>query len=373
MKFIEKIFSVRNSKEHKIINLFGIKLKIYSFKLKCANLENELNILKKELANKQSLQEKRHMYLCRNLDHTNRVLNKIIDKTQDTELKKSQIKFIFKNRHYNVYDLNIDNPKTFNEKIQWLSLNYYANSEEIHQIVDKYQFKNYIKEKLGDNYTIPLLGKWDNPDEIDYNSLPEKFVLKSNWGGDGTQVKIIQNKNNLNIADLNKELKNWLSFENNTYYYAFNGVSKDIKPCIIAEEYMPIREGQALEYKMFCLNGTMKFCLVEIDYFGKEPKRAYYDKLFNEIPFSIGKIPKSRLEFKPETYDRMVELAENLSKEFPFVRVDFYDINGRIYIGEMTFTSGGGFSKYNPVEWDYKLGEILDITKLMKEKQLKQF
>ena len=135
---------------------------------------------------------------------------------------------------------------------------------------------------------------------------------------------------------------------------------------------MPIREGKALEYKFFCFHGEVKFCLVECDYFGKKPKRAFYGKNFEEMPFSIGNLPKTTLNEKPASYDKMVALAEQLAKPFPFVRVDFYDLNGKIYVGEFTFTSGGGFSKYNPKEWDYKFGEWLDLNKLEPEYLIKE-
>ena len=152
-------------------------------------------------------------------------------------------------------------------------------------------------------------------------------------------------------------MQNW----NSIYWWCFSRGYKDIKPRILIEEYMPIREGKALEYKMFCFHGEVKFCLIECNYFGKSPKRAFYDKDFNEMPFKIGKMPKVRLKNKPENYDLMVKIAEKLSESFPFVRVDFYDIKGKVYAGEMTFTSGGGFSKIYPVEWDFKMGEWLNI------------
>lgn len=383
IKFIEKIFSIKNENWHKTITLFGLEFSFFSNKLannllikslnKCEieikQLKQEIEDLKKADSRSDYIHNKRFEQWLRTyrwLEFHNKVINKLIDFNNDEELKKAQIEYTSGHIHKNGYDMNIDNPKTLNEKVQWMSLNYYNNSEEIHRIVDKHSFKKYIAEKLGDGYTIPLLACWDNVDDINFEELPQQFVLKSNWGGDGRQVKIIQDKNNIDIEELKHQMKKWLSFDGNPYFYAFNGPSKGLKPCIIAEEYMPIRENEALEYKMFCFNGKLGFCLVEVDYFGGNPHRAYYDKDFNELDYKIGGIPVKHLDHKPETYDKMVEIAEFLAKDFPFVRVDFYDVAGRIYVGEMTFTSGGGFSNFEPVEIDYKLGEMLDITELQK-------
>ena len=121
------------------------------------------------------------------------------------------------------------------------------------------------------------------------------------------------------------------------------------------------------EYKVFCTNGKVLFTLIELDYFGKSPKRAYYDRNGNEVPWQFGDIPKVSLEKMPEEYHEMVRLAEKLSSPFPYLRVDFYDINGKLYIGELTFYSGGGFSNLKPRKWDALLGEKLDISQAMKE------
>ena len=371
MKILKKIFSVKNDGIYKIITILGIKIKRKSLFLM---LKKEIENLKKENKKQQYILDKRYeqFLLVLNLVKNGyRVLNKLIDKIDDNELKKYQIDTVFSILHGNCYSLDLNNPKSFNEKIQWLSLNYYANNDEIHKIVDKYEFKDYIKEKLGDGYTIPLLGKWDKPCDIDYDSLPEKFVLKSNWGGDGNQVKIIKNKVELNIDELNKELSKWISFEGNPYYYAFNGPSKGSKPCIIAEEFVEEIEQGNHEFKIFCFNGEPElFYTANYDPNNHANKFfAYYDLDFNRLPFINGTwIDNSSNVQKPAQWNQMLEISKILSKDFPFVRVDFYLTQENLYLGELTFTPGGGLNKYTPVDWDYKMGEMLDISYLMEKK-----
>ena len=269
--------------------------------------------------------------------------------------------------HKNPYNLNFNNPKSFNEKIQWMSLNYYADNDEIHRIVDKYQFKEYIEEKLGTGYTVPLLGKWNTPNEINYDILPNQFVLKSNWGGDGKQVKIIKNKDKLNITELNKELSKWISFEGNMYYYAFNGPCKKAKPCIIAEEYVEGLGTEFYDYKVFCFNGKAEFVYVTTNWTLSEHMMTYYDTNWNKLDLRYSGYEHLDMP-KPKNLDKMLELATKLSKNFPFVRVDFFDLEDKVVLSEMTFTPGGGFGKYDPIEWDYKLGDMLDISHLIEEK-----
>lgn len=389
MSFPKNIFSVKKQDNHKIFTILGIKVKIRSAKSSNNNLKEQNEQLQGQLLQLQheqqqlSEQQKKLIELVNTLSEkvanqnkTNSILNreknilnwkvnKIVDDLKLEDLKEItlQQKFFYNGGEY---AFDIEHPKTFNEKIQWLRKYYLLDNETTDMISDKFLFKNYIKEMLGDGYTIPLLGKWDNAEDIDFDVLPDKFVLKSNCGGDGNQVYIVKDKTQINKSKIIRMLREWIMPWGIPYYYAYTPIFKNIKPCIIAEEYMPIRENEALEYKMFCFNGKLGFCLVEVDYFGGNPHRAYYDKDFNELDYKIGGIPVKHLDHKPETYDKMVEIAEFLAKDFPFVRVDFYDVAGRIYVGEMTFTSGGGFSNFEPVEIDYKLGEMLDITKLQK-------
>lgn len=369
MKILEKIFSIRNNDIYKIITILGIKIKRKNSLL---ILKKEIENLKKENKKQQHILDKRFeqfLYLLEWNKHTNKILNKLIELSEDSDLKENQIKFIFKNIHKNNYDLNLSNPKTFNEKIQWLSLHYYANNNEIHNIVDKYQFKNYIKEKLGDGFTIPLLGKWDKPCDIDYDSLPERFVLKSNWGGDDYQVKIIRDRTNIDIQALNKELERWISFDGNAYYYAFNGSCKNIKPCIFAEEFVDTNNNWMLDdYKFFCFNGKFQLGYVDVRIEGEIGKIYYFDKNWNLLPIIYPGHEGDAKYFppKPANLDEIIKIAETLAKDFPFARVDFFITKNKLYVGEITFTPSGGLGTYKPVDYDYKMGEMLDISYLMK-------
>ena len=180
-------------------------------------------------------------------------------------------------------------------------------------------------------------------------------------------MRVVENTNKLDIDYLKYDLNNLMQKWHSLYFRFLSIGYKDIEPKLIIEEYLPICEGNAIEYKMFCFHGDMKFCLIEFDYFGKRPKRAVYDAEFNEMPFSIGNIKRTTIKQKPANYDKMIELAEKLSSSFPHVRVDFYDINGKIYVGEMSFSSASGFGIFQPVDWDYKIGEWLDLDRLPKE------
>lgn len=385
MKFVEKIFSVKNVNCHKTITLFGLEFSFFSNKLannllikslnKCEieikQLKQEIEDLKKADSRSDYIHNKRFeqwLLTYRWLEFHNKVINKLIDLNNDEELKKAQIKYLFKNIHKGDYLLDIDNPKTFNEKLQWMSLNYFDKNDEIHRIVDKVQFKDYIKEKLGDGYTIPLLGKWEQPSDIDWESLPEKFVLKSNWGGDDNQVKIIRNKTKIKISSLEKELEQWLTFDGNAYYYAFNGTLKDIKPCIFAEEFIDTNNNWMLDdYKFFCFNGKFKLGYVDVRIEGETGKIYHFDKDWNLLPIikpghegDIKYFPQ-----KPAQLDEIVKIAEFLAKDFPFARVDFFITPNKLYVGEITFTPSGGLGIFNPLDWDYKLGEMLDISELM--------
>lgn len=276
----------------------------------------------------------------------------------DDKITLAEKKRMLQSRFFNElgYVPNINNPKTLNEKVQWLKL--YYNNPLITIGCDKYKVKEYIAKTIGEEYVVKLLAAYDDADEIDFDKLPEKFALKVN---DNTGFNIIvKDKKELNIPITRCRLNNWVQPWKNCYYASFYLRYKNVQPKIIAEEYLDI-PNNSKEYKIFCFNGKADFALIELDYFGKNPKRAFYDRNFNETEFKIGKMPKVSLAEKPKNFDKMIELADKLSKPFPFVRVDFYDIDGKVYFGELTFYSGGGFSHISPIEWDKKLGDKIKL------------
>ena len=264
---------------------------------------------------------------------------------------------------------NIDNPKTFNEKILWLREHYLADNPLIDRIADKYLFKDYITQKIGSEYVIPLLGQWSCVQDIDFDKLPDSFVLKSTWGSDDNHVLLVEDKNTLNLDEIKDKLMAWLTPWGNPYYYHFTPGFKTIEPRIIAEEFIKSNNNYMLDdYKFFCFNG--KFQLGYVNIRMKPKGRIYYfDKQWQLLPIVQNGLVCDAKYFpeKPACFEKLVELAEILAADFPFARIDFYIPENKIYVGEITFTPGGGFNKYTPEEWNYKMGEMLDISYLKEE------
>lgn len=254
------------------------------------------------------------------------------------------------------YYLDIDNPKTFNQKIQWLKLNY-INSD-MPRCVDKDEFKNYIEEKLGKGYTVPGYGAYENENDIDFDNLPNKFVLKSNVQSDSRHILIVHDKSKLDIDKTKTVIATWLLKKNNlcsSYCSAY----WDVTPKIVVETFLETKQGSINDYKFYCYNGKCQHFLVCKDR-GSNTKYINYDMNFECIKPS----PKSYYK-KGKCYDinsitKMIEIAEKLATPFPFVRVDFYDVDGKIYVGELTFYPGGGYNSYYR-EWDEKFGEYLKL------------
>lgn len=252
------------------------------------------------------------------------------------------------------YSLNLDNPQTFNEKLQWLKLNYH--NPLMTKCADKVAVRDYIKEKIGEEYLIPCLGIWDNPDDIDFNKLPNQFVLKVNWGS-GQNV-IVKDKSKLNIKEVREKLHNWMKPQNNHYFHAFEWSYKDIQPKIIAEKYIEQMDGKLLDYKFFCFNGEPKYCQIDADRFTKHT-RCFYDMQFQKQDFKLIYATYDGKILLPQKFSEMQKAAKILSKGFPYVRVDFFIIGNTIYVGEITFYPEAGYGKFDPLEWDKKLGDLL--------------
>lgn len=258
--------------------------------------------------------------------------------------------------------INFNNPKTFNEKIQWLKLNY--RNEEYTKLVDKYRVKQYITKLIGEEYVIPTLGVWNNVDDIDFKSLPEKFVLKCN--NDSGGIVICKNKKDFDEAKAKSFLKERL--KNNGYWYGREWPYKNVKPCIIAEKYMEDSISKDIkDYKFFCFNGSMEFFDIDIDRF-IEHRANYYDRNGNFLPFGKTYCPPDytkKIEM-PKNLDKMIELAETISHNTVLSRIDFHEIDGQVYFGEITFYPGSGFSPFTDEKWDYKLGDMIDLPNIKK-------
>ena len=249
--------------------------------------------------------------------------------------------------------LDLDNPKTFNEKIQWLKL--YDNSPLKTKLADKYRVREWIKEQIGEEYLIPLLGVWNSFDEIDFDKLPEKFVLKANHGSHWNII--VKDKTKFNKIKAKKKFDKWMHRD-----YAFKaGLElqyRGIEPKIIAEKYMADSKGELNDYKIICFNGEPKFVWVDCGRYSEHTKNIY-DLNWNLQPFMMTyPVSKNKIP-KPQNLDKMIELAKKLCKDFAFVRVDFYNVDGKIYFGEMTYTSMSGTDKFKPEKYDLEMGNML--------------
>lgn len=271
---------------------------------------------------------------------------------------KAYLKLMFK-AHMGTR-LDLDNPKTFNEKLQWLKL--YDRKPEYTKMVDKYEAKEYVKEKLGGDsskYIIPTLGVWEQFDDIDFSELPEQFVLKTTH--DSGTVIICKNKSEFDIDSAKKQIEKSLS--NNFYTYGREWPYKNVHPRIIAEKYMELSSPQCAEYKLFCYNGKVNWVMVCLGTAHSNDTRTNdgFDREFNHLPVKfIAPNAKFKIE-KPKEWDLLIEFAERLAVGITQIRVDTYLIDGNIYFGELTFYHDSGLCPISPVEWDLKLGEGLEL------------
>ncbi len=250
---------------------------------------------------------------------------------------------------------DLKSPKTYNEKLQWLKLN--DKHSEYTIMVDKYEAKEYVKKIIGEEYIIPTLGVWDNFDEIDFDKLPNQFVLKTTHDSGGIVVCKDKTKLDLNVArkKLEKSLQHNFFYEHREYPY------KDVKPRIIAEKFMVDESGTELkDYKFFCFDGIVKMLFVATDR-PFDTRFDFYDTDFKHLPFKQGHPLATKEIRKPNGFEEMKRIASTLSKGIPHVRVDLYDINGKIYFGELTFFHFSGNVPFEPKEWDNKIGEWLKL------------
>lgn len=257
------------------------------------------------------------------------------------------------------YYLDMDNPKTFNQKLQWLKMNYF--DPRFPRCVDKAEFKSYINEQLGEGYVIPMYGVWDSENKIEFDKLPKSFILKSTLQSDGRHIIVVKDKNELNMDELKTVLSSWL-LPRNALCSSYCAAYKQLKPRILAEEYISNFDEALIDYKFMCFNGKPEMLFVVADR-EKDMAVNFYDLDWNLLPFT-RKYPNTEYPIqRPKMFEQMIEIAEKLSKPFPFVRVDFYESadENRLYVGELTFYPGGGYERFEPIEWDYKLGDMIEL------------
>ena len=280
------------------------------------------------------------------------------DNMLTTETKKILLTKIFKKQVG--YELNLNNPKTMSEKIMWLKL--YYHNPLVTKCADKFALKDYVANVIGEEYVVPVIESWINPDHIDFSTLPDQYVMKVNWSSG--YLKIVKDKSEVDEEKLRKQLKAWMRPYRNAYYQSFNWGFKNMPAVVFAEKYMEQPEGELYDYKFFCFNGKVEIMFIATDRFNKDKTTShdFFDKDFNPLDITFGgraHVPDKIT--KPINFDKMKELAEKLAKPFPFVRVDFYEVDGKIYVGEMTFYPGGALLKYEPAEWETKLGDMLQL------------
>jgi len=261
--------------------------------------------------------------------------------------------------------LNLDDPQTYNEKIQWLKLH---DSTPIKtRLADKYAVREWVKEKIGEQYLIPLIGAWDRFEDIDFDRLPEKFVLKCNHGS-GYNI-IVTDKSKLDMGGVKRRITSWMN-EDFAFRNGFELHYSAIPRKIIAEKYIENFDRELFDYKLWCFDGKVAY----IEFLsGRNTigvREAIYDTKWQKQNFIYHHVFDEKTVKKPDNLDLMIQLAEKLSAGFSHVRVDFYDVNKQIYFGEMTFTPSSGIDVWIPKEADLNCGRLIRLPGLKSADQI---
>lgn len=291
---------------------------------------------------------------------------KVIRKFSVKMLRK--IKFLppkiyahFLYEHHTGKKLNLNNPKEFNEKIQWYKVFYHPKI--LNQLVDKYAVREYIESKIGAEYLNELYGVYNKPEDIKYEDLPNQFIIKATHAS--SYNLIVKDKNNLNKKKANRLFKKWLS-KSQYYRTGQEWAYKDVQPRLIVEKLLKEDEESSLiDYKFYCFSGEAKFLEVHLDR-ADNHKRGFYDFSFNSLPFrytSLEKTISTKIK-KPSNLEEMIKLSEILAANFPFVRVDFYSVKGKTIFGELTFYPSDGRKDFIPDEYNKIIGDYINLPKL---------
>lgn len=261
-------------------------------------------------------------------------------------------------RLYSGHKLDLENPRGFSEKLQWLKL--YGFRPIYTTLVDKYAVKQYISDMIGPEYNIPLIGVYNHFEDIDFDVLPNQFVMKCNHDS-GSKI-IVTDKSKLDIRKARKKLNKRLKM--NYYYLGRDSQYRYIQPKIIIEQYMtdntPENQDFLCDYKFFCFNGEPKIMYIANDG-SPHANTDHFDMDFNHLPFYMHDLPAEVTPSKPEKFEEMKALAKKLCADYPFVRIDFYFINHNIYFGEFTIIHNGGLYRMKPEEWEIRLGDWIKL------------
>lgn len=348
-------------------------------KNKIVYCEKELKVIKEELDNEinknYKLKEQLISYESKIDNFISMFENKIkINNNEHNQIRKNMIYNYYASIENNKYrreielryknimgkPIDLDNPVTYCEKIQWLKL--YDSTELKTRLSDKLLVRDWVKEKIGEKYLIPLIGSWEDFDDIDFSAFPNKFAIKANHGC-GYNL-IVKNKEVFDIDTAKLKFKRWLSTN-----FAFNSLEihyKNIKPMILAEEYLENYDDDLYDYKVWCFNGKAEYIMFLADR-NNELKMVFYDREWNKMPFVYSHPQYENDVKRPDNLEEMLEISEKLAEGFAHVRVDFYRLNdGTLKFGEMTFTSASGICEWNPPKYDKILGDMIILPKKSK-------
>lgn len=287
-----------------------------------------------------------------------RIVNKFVLRYRNSFSDKAYLRLMFWVRMGK--RLNLKNPQTFSEKLQWLKL--YDRRPEYTIMVDKVKAKEYVASKLGEEYIIPTLGVWENPDEINFDALPDRFVLKCNHNS-GLGMYICRDKSKMDVEKVKEGLRKGLAQD----YFIGNREwpYKNVPRRILAEQYIDPEPGMfdLPDYKFFCFDGEVKALFVATDRQNpnEDVKFDFFDADFNHLPFRQGHENAAIMPKKPRNFEMMKKVAAQLSKGIPHVRIDFYEVGDRVLFGELTFFHFSGFMPFRPEKWDKWFGDFLKL------------
>lgn len=275
---------------------------------------------------------------------------------------KAYLRLVFRSRIGTSLDL--DNVQTYNEKLQWLKLHY--RPQEQVRLADKVEVRRYVQARIGAEYLIPILGVYDKVEDIPWNYMPNRFVLKCSHASSANIVCV--DKSKLNIPKTQSQLQRWM--RRNWFWYGREWPYLGIKPRILAEEFLDDGHQTGLvDYKFFCFDGHPRVLFVATDRQSaqEETKFDFYDLDWNKLPIVNGHPNSSQVMEKPASFDEMLRIARELSRGFPHVRIDLYEVHGRVFFGEMTFYHYSGFTQFKPFKWDVIFGSWLKLPNAERE------
>jgi len=259
------------------------------------------------------------------------------------------------------YALDLEDPKTYCEKIQWLKFNHIGNDEKVINRTDKYAARDFIESKGFGEHLVTLYGNWESPKEIDWQNLPNRFVLKLNNGSGEKYRWFVKDKSSFSIAKFETEVKAVMykkyGEDKGEFHYA------KILPMIIAEEYLEDSQQAILDYSFYCFHGDIAFFSVEQGTIQGSQMIDYYDLNWERSPIKfLEDFSRSKQKYeKPDNFDQMVFMAKTLSQGYPHLRVDLYNVNGKVYFGELTYTPESGLIQWDPPSLDMEYGKRIDI------------